>query len=112
MILLAAPTIASNYPLCANGGAGGEGGARPQGVWLAGQPGQDGRPSEAAADGGATPADPEGDGGAGSSRLVLTGANGADAAGGAGGGGGGAGYIYVFGDWTGGGIITPPDSAP
>jgi hypothetical protein len=108
MILLAAPVIAASGPLVANGGGGGESGVRDNNVWVTGQNGDNGLTAVTAAQGGDSPGPADGEGGDGSSWANPNASDGDSWDGGGGGGGGGAGFIYVYGELTNDGIISPP----
>jgi hypothetical protein len=94
MIQLAAPSIAIQGVLSANGGGGSEAGDMTSG----GASGSDGGPNSTPAKGGAGMSPTGGDGGAGGAGTTLMGVNGAStvaATSGGGGGGGGVGYIVI-----------------
>jgi hypothetical protein len=95
------PLVMSSGAITANGGGGGEGGG-----FEGGFDGADGTSNTTRAGGGWGNTN-GGDGGFGSGGTLNNGDPGDEASGGGGGGGGGAGYIYIKGQLSSSGIVSP-----
>lgn len=95
------PLVTVSGAITANGGGGGEGGGIEGGF-----DGDDGTDNNTRATGGYGNTN-GGDGGFGSGGSLITGDPGDEASGGGGGGGGGAGYIYIKGQLSSSGIVSP-----